>query len=389
MLQANSRAWMQVDLYAIEHNVEEIKKLLPSTTKIMAVVKANCYGHGDVEIAKILVKHEIDTFAVSSVDEAMNLRDVGIDGTILILGYTPPMHFHLLHENDLTQTVLSYEYGKKLNDFAKRKQTNIKVHIKVDTGMGRLGIRALEDDYHFDEISGVYQLKNIKVDGIFSHFSVSDSLDNADDLQYTDKQIVQFNKVLSDLKQAGINPMATHISNSYGVLNYPHLPYDFVRPGLILIGVTSNDQVAIKTKPDLIPAMSFLANISLVKKIKKGHHVSYGRNFTAESDRIVATVSCGYADGLPRLASNQHMYMLVHGQRAEIIGNICMDQCMIDVTHIKGVMEGDVVTIVGKDGNERITIDQWSRCVHSINNELLCMISARVPRLYTNKTSCL
>lgn len=388
MLQANSRAWMQVDLYAVEHNVEEIKKLLPSTTKIMAVVKANAYGHGDIEVAKVLAKHEIDTFAVSSVDEAMNLRNAGITGTILILGYTPPMHFHLLHENDLNQTVISYEYGKKLNEFAKRKQTIIQTHIKVDTGMGRLGIRALENDYHLDEIKAVYQLKNLKVNGIFSHFSVSDSLESQDDLAYTSKQIDRFNQVLADLLAAGINPMATHLSNSYGVLNYPKLPYDYVRPGLILLGVTSNDEIAINTKPDLIPAMQFLANVSHVKKIKKGDNVSYGRNFTASVDSIVATVSCGYADGLPRLASNQQMYMLVRGQKAEVIGNICMDQCMIDVTHIKGVEEGDVVTIVGEDGDEKITIDQWSRCVHTINNEMLCMISARVPRIYTNKTSC-
>lgn len=388
MLQANSRAWMQVDLYAVEHNVEEIKKLLPSTTKIMAVVKANAYGHGDIEVAKVLAKHEIDTFAVSSVDEAMNLRNAGITGTILILGYTPPMHFHLLHENDLNQTVISYEYGKKLNEFAKRKQTIIQTHIKVDTGMGRLGIRALENDYHLDEIKAVYQLKNLKVNGIFSHFSVSDSLESQDDLAYTSKQIDRFNQVLADLLAAGINPMETHLSNSYGVLNYPKLPYDYVRPGLILLGVTSNDEIAINTKPDLIPAMQFLANVSHVKKIKKGDNVSYGRNFTASVDSIVATVSCGYADGLPRLASNQQMYMLVRGQKAEVIGNICMDQCMIDVTHIKGVEEGDVVTIVGEDGDEKITIDQWSRCVHTINNEMLCMISARVPRIYTNKTSC-
>lgn len=388
MLQANSRAWMQVDLYAVEHNVEEIKKLLPSTTKIMAVVKANAYGHGDIEVVKVLAKHEIDTFAVSSVDEAMNLRNAGITGTILILGYTPPMHFHLLHENDLNQTVISYEYGKKLNEFAKRKQTIIQTHIKVDTGMGRLGIRALENDYHLDEIKAVYQLKNLKVNGIFSHFSVSDSLESQDDLAYTSKQIDRFNQVLADLLAAGINPMATHLSNSYGVLNYPKLPYDYVRPGLILLGVTSNDEIAINTKPDLIPAMQFLANVSHVKKIKKGDNVSYGRNFTASVDSIVATVSCGYADGLPRLASNQQMYMLVRGQKAEVIGNICMDQCMIDVTHIKGVEEGDVVTIVGEDGDEKITIDQWSRCVHTINNEMLCMISARVPRIYTNKTSC-
>ena len=385
MLQAKARAWVEIDMNAVEHNTREVQRILPESSTIMAVVKANCYGHGDVEISKRLVECGIQHFAVSSVDEAVKLRNTGINEMILILGYVPSIHYHYLIEYDLVATVISYEYGLKLSDFAISNKTQIKVHIKVDTGMARLGIRMLKDDYNLDKVLAVLQLNGLNVEGVFSHFSVSDSLLNEDDLAYTKQQISMFDRVLADLKEHGYDNLKTHMSNSYGVLNYPNLPYDYVRPGLLLVGVTSDDSIAINTDPLFIPALSFYANVSCVKTVHKGSCVSYGRHYRATSDRVIATVSCGYADGLPRAASNQGMSMLIHGQRAQVIGNICMDQCLIDVTDIKNVKEGDLVTIVGKEGQEQIKIDEWTRCVHSINNDLLCMISARVPRFYINQ----
>lgn len=381
MLQSNTRAWITVDRNAILHNLKEVNQLLTKENKVMAVVKANAYGHGDQVVAKLLENHGVEFFAVSSVDEALNLRQCGIQGDILILGYTPSCHFHHLVEKDLIQNFLSLDYAQKCNEYAFQNHTKIRGHIKVDTGMARLGIRCLDDDYNIDEIKAIYQLEHLQVEGIFSHFSVADENDE-DNLRYTNHQIELYERVLSDLKQAGIQPGVTHMQNSYGVLNYK-LNYDYVRPGLLMLGVTSDDSIAIRSNPDFIPALSLKANVSYVKKIRQGHNVSYGRHFTAQQDMKVATVSIGYADGVPRAASNCGMKVLVKGKRCEIIGNICMDQLMIDVSEVEDIQEGDVVTLIGKDGEERVTVDEWSRIVGTINNDMLCRFSARVPRFYT------
>ena len=213
-----------------------------------------------------------------------------------------------------------------------------------------------------------------------SHFPVSDCLDE-DCTEFTKKQIQLFDEVIDLLKSQGIDPGIRHLQNSYGILNYPELEYEYCRPGLLYMGVTSDDHIKIKTNPDFIPIMSMYANVSLVKWIYPGQSVSYGRHFIAEKPTKVATMSIGYADGLPRLLSNQGFEVLVHGQRCKLIGNLCMDQCMIDVTEVEDVKEGDVVCIVGHQGNEVVTVDQISRMAKTINNETLTSISSRVPRL--------
>lgn len=381
MLQAKARSWVVVDRNAILHNVEEIKKLIQEPTEIMAVVKANAYGHGDTVVAKLLENNGITSFAVSSVDEAVNLRKVGVTSDILILGYTPEVHFHYLFECDLIQNFLSLDYARKLNEFAKTCDIQIRGHIKVDTGMARLGIRCLENDYNIEDVKAIYELSNLKVEGIFSHYSVADELDE-NNLAYTDKQTAMFERVLQDLKESGLEIGKAHIQNSYGVLNY-QMQYDYVRPGLLLLGVTSDDSIAIRSNPDFIPALTWKANISYVKTIHAGDNVSYGRHYLAESDRVIATCSVGYADGVPRSASNHGLEVLVHGKRCPIVGNICMDQLMVDVTDVNDVCEGDEIILIGQDGNERVTVDEWSRCIHTINNDMLCRISVRVPRFYT------
>ena len=223
-------------------------------------------------------------------------------------------------------------------------------------------------------------MENLNVEGIFSHFPVSDCLDT-DCKAFTTKQIHLFDEVVDLLKKQGIEPGIRHIQNSYGILNYPELEYEYGRPGLLYMGVTSDDHIQIKTNPDFIPIMSMYANVSLVKWIKPGQSVSYGRHFIATKPTKVATMSIGYADGLPRLLSNQGFEVLVHGKRCKVIGNLCMDQCMIDVTDVEDVKEGDVVCIVGRQGDEVVTIDRISRMAKTINNETLTSISARVPRL--------
>ncbi|PXX77545.1 alanine racemase [Dielma fastidiosa] len=382
MLQSKSRAWLQVDGDAVRHNLKEIKNLIPETTEIMAVVKANCYGHGDRQLSMLMQQEGIKTFAVSSVDEALNLREAGISGEILILGYTPKEHFHYLHEKQLLQNFLSLDYASQLDEYASLHHVVIRGHIKIDTGMARLGIRCLDDDYNIQEVFEIYKLQHLSVEGLFSHFSVADSLDIEDDRAYTIHQRELFDQVIADVLQAGLNPGKLHLQNSYGVLNYPELCYDYVRPGILMLGFTSDDSISINTSPEFIPAMSLYAEVSRVRLVKKGCSVGYGRHYKAKEDRLIATVSIGYADGIPRAASNQGMQVLLHSQRAEIVGNICMDQLMIDVTGIEHVKSGDIVTLIGQDGNERVTIDEWSRCVHTINNDLVCQISARVPRFY-------
>lgn len=381
MLQSRSRAWVSVDRNAILHNIEEIHKLIDEPTKIMAVVKANAYGHGDCVVAKLLESRGIDTFAVSSVDEAINLRKVGIQGDILILGYTPECHFHYLVEENLIQNFLSLDYAKKLEDFGKEYHVLIRGHIKVDTGMGRLGIRYTDDEKNYEKIKAIYLFDHLEVEGIFSHYSVADELDDVN-LAYTNHQTELFEEVLQRLEKDGIPVGKKHIQNSYGVLNF-RMNYDYVRPGLLILGVTSDDSIAIHSNPDFIPALSWKANISYVKKVKKGSSISYGRHYICESDRVIATCSIGYADGVPRNASNCGMEVLVHGKRCKIVGNICMDQMMVDVSEIDDVSEGDVITLVGKENDEQIKIDEWSRCVHTINNDMLCRITSRVPRFYS------
>lgn len=381
MLVSETRSWLEIHLSNIEHNIKEIQKLLPNTNKILAIVKANAYGHGDVICAKELERLGIDLFGVSSIDEAVTLRTGGITKPILILGYTPPIHFHLLHKYDLLQTFLSLEYAEKLDDFAAKHDIVINGHVKVDTGMSRIGIVALEHEYHIDDIKKVYQMKHLNTCGIFSHFSVSDGLDE-DNKAFTSKQIALFDRVLNDLEMAGIDVGTRHLQNSYGILNYPELSYDYARPGLLWMGVTSDDHIAIHTNPDFKPVMEWKANVSLVKTIQKGVDVSYGRHYHADGKRRIATLSIGYADGYPRLVSNHGAQVLIHGQRAPIVGNICMDQMMIDVTDIDDVKEGDVVTLFGVDHGAILTIDELSRLAGTINNETFCRISARVPRIY-------
>lgn len=381
MLQSKTRSWVSIDRNAILHNVEEIKKLIDVETEIMAIVKANAYGHGDTVIAKLLENHGIKMFAVSSVDEALALRQVGVTSDILILGYTPEVHFHYLVEEDLIQTFLSLDYARKLNEFAQKVDFLIRGHIKVDTGMGRLGIRYVDNDQHMDEILEIFELKNLKVEGIFSHFSVADERDR-DNLAYTAHQNELFEEVLKVLASRKIVSLKAHIQNSYGILNYK-MKYDYVRPGLLLLGVTSDDSIEINSSPNFIPALSWYANVSYVKKVKVGSNISYGRNYCCQSDKMIATVSVGYADGVPRNASNKGMCVLVNGKRCPIVGNICMDQIMVDVSDVEDVKEGDVVTLIGKQGDERVTVDEWSRCVGTINNETFCRISSRVPRFYS------
>ncbi|MCI9523882.1 MAG: alanine racemase [Erysipelotrichaceae bacterium] len=382
MIETNKRCWAEINTSNIAHNVNEIRKIIPSQTKIMGIVKANAYGHGDVSMCKELLKSGVDFFGVACMEEALRLRQAHIQERILILGYTPKEQFHYLHEQNLIQTLISMDFAKELSDYACLNDVEIQCHVKVDTGMSRLGVQCKKEQWDIEDVKRMYHLPHIRVQGIFSHFSVSDDITHQENLTFTNHQIALFDLVLQKLKQAGIEPGITHLQNSYGILNYPHLSYDYVRPGLLHLGVTSDDALATIAKPDFRPVMTWKASISYVKWIEAGCDVSYGRTYTAKERIKVATVCVGYADGYPRMVSNMHKHVLIHGQRAEIIGRICMDQMMIDVSAITDVKTGDEVVLFGYDNDVLLSVDELSRACHTINNETLCWLSERVQRIY-------
>lgn len=376
---AGLRTWLEIDDSLVAHNLAETRKLI-GDTKIMGIVKANAYGHGALTIARALKKEGVDFFGVATVEEALELRQGGIEDPILILGYTPPASFGLLDQYGLTQSFLSLDYARKLSAWAKEHNTVIHGHVKVDTGMNRTGILFQDHVQHPEELLEVYALPHLSVEGIFSHFPVSDDL-GEEPVSFTRRQIDWFEKAIRTVEEAGYNPGLRHIQNSYGILNYGDLGCDYARPGLLYLGVTQDDSIPIASQPDFIPVLSWKTKVTLVKEIPAGASVSYGRNFIAETPRTIASLSVGYADGLPRACSNKNLEFLVRGHRAPVVGNICMDQCMIDVTGIEGVQEGDIVTLVGKDREETVTVDEMSRKAGTINNETLTRITSRVPRI--------
>lgn len=377
------RAWAEIDLDAIEHNVREIEKLI-GDTKIIGIVKANAYGHGAAACARALRDAGVGFFAVACIQEALDLRRQGIDEPILILGYTPPARFGDLVENDLIQTLVGYDYACKLSDYGQAHGIKVKSHLKVDTGMNRTGILYQDKARQYEKIRDVYALEGLDVQGIFSHFPVSDDL-GFESRNFTRHQIDLFNEVIDRLKQDGIDPGLRHIQNSYGILNYKDLGMDYCRPGLLYMGVTSDDEIPIATAPDFIPILSLKAKVTLVKTVPDGATVSYGRHYTCQGPRRIASLAIGYADGLSRACSNQNLMVSIRGHLVPIVGNICMDQCMADITGFEDIEEGDTAVLVGKDGGNILTIDAISRLARTINNETLSTLASRVDRVYKTK----
>ncbi len=376
---ATQRAWVEVDYQAIAHNVDQIQKLI-GNTKIMGIVKADAYGHGAIACAKALQACGVDFFAVACLQEAQELRQAGLDAPILILGYTPPANFAELARLDLIQSLLSKEYAQKLSAFGQEYDVKMKGHVKVDTGMNRTGILYQDGAKEYEDILALYRLPGLQVEGIFSHFPVSDDL-GSESTTFTQHQIDLFNEVCSRLKKDGLDVGLRHIQNSYGILNYQDLGMDYCRPGLLYMGVTSDDAIPILTHPHFIPILALKAKVTLVKTIPNGASVSYGRHYTAQGERKIASLSIGYADGLSRACSNQNLMVSIRGHLVPLVGNICMDQCMADITGFDDIQEGDVVTIIGQDGKNVCSVDQISRLSHTINNETLSCLTKRVVRL--------
>lgn len=370
------RTWCEIDLNALKYNIDTIRSI--TDKKIIAVVKANAYGHGDIEISTELQNLGIDYFAVSNIDEAIKLREHNINGNILILGYTPVEEAELLSKYDIIQTILGYEYALELNKSLQEKNCSARVHLAIDTGMNRIGFIQNQRHDTLEDVKLVYRLENLNVEGIFTHLCVADSF-RQDNVDFTEYQMHNLDTIVSELRKSGYNCGLVHAQNSAGLTNLQKEQYGAVRAGIILYGLNPSNDV----RKDVIykPIMSLKSVVSLVKHISADDTVGYGRTFKADKPIKIATVTAGYADGYSRLLSNRGE-VLIHGTRCKIIGNVCMDQFMVDISNVENVKSGDIVTLVGKDGSDEITLDELANLIGTINYELACNINLRASRVY-------
>ena len=366
--------WVEINLDAIASNVKNIKKLIGEKKELMAVVKGNAYGHDILEIASAVLKNGASKLAVARLEEGIFLRKSGITVPILVLGLTLKQQVELLVSYNITPTVSEYEMIEKLSESAFKEDKIAKVHLKVDTGMGRIGI---SPDYVLNFIKKVKVLKNVEIEGIFTHFSVADEKDKS----YTEAQFKKFTEILTVLEKEEIKIPVKHVGNSATLLDLPHMWLDLVRPGISIYGLYPSTEVQKTVK--LIPAHSFKTQIVFLKELPEGEYISYGRTYTTNQRRtVVASLPVGYADGYNRLLSNQGQ-ALVRGRRVSVIGRVCMDQTMIDVTDLPQVEIGDEVVLWGRQGQEEITAEEIAEKIGTINYEIVHMPDKkRVPKLF-------
>lgn len=363
-------AWLEINLDNLKRNFLTIKKFV-GDKKIISVVKANAYGHGALMVAKELEQLGTDMLAVANVEEGIELRKGGINKPILIFGFIFPEEINLLMDFSLTPTIYSETLAKELNKQVEKRKEKIKIHIKIDTGMARVGI-AWNESLGF--IKRIKALKGLEIEGLYSHFSSADEKNSA----FSEIQFRRFKKVIEQLNKEKINIPIKHMSNSAALLNFPQFNLDAVRPGILLYGLNPLPE---KLEFKIYPVMALKTRVIFMKEIKAGVSVGYGRTFYAKRPSLIATVPFGYADGYPRTLSNKGE-VLVKGRRAGIVGRICMDSLMIDVTDIKNPKEGDEVVVIGKSGKEEITVEELANLCQTINYEIACGIKERVKRLY-------
>ena len=370
------RAWAEVSLTKLRNNVEVIKSLNSGETEVMAVVKADAYGHGDEHIVRCLAEDcGIRYFAVSNLDEAIAVRKFAPAAEILILGYTPPEYAHEIAMYNIIQGVVSTEYAEAL---VKNSAEPIRCHIKIDTGMGRIGLKHDTPAECADEIAEMMKMEKLSVEGIYTHFAVADS-DDPDNVAYTDMQQKFILDSYDELAGRGIKLRHCHFMNSAATCYRNTSRSTLSRAGIILYGL--HPDISLDIPAGLEPVMELKAVISHVKTVKKGDCISYGRTFVADREMRIATVTIGYADGYSRQLSGKGE-ILVHGKRCRIVGRVCMDQLMMDVTDVPEAKSGDIVTMIGRDGDDIITADDLANVYGTIGYEVVCGISKRVPRIY-------
>lgn len=364
-----------IDLDAICHNIKEVKHVVGPDVKVMPVIKADGYGHGSVPVAKALNEIGVDAFAVAIIEEGITLRNNGIRQPILILGYTSEYQYSSLIQYEIEPTVFCYEMAESLSKIAQALGKDAKVHIKVDTGMNRIGFQPTEESAEI--IEKIANLPNIKIQGIFTHFACADEADKTS----AAKQKNKFDGFVKKLSDRGIEIPVKHVSNSAAIIDLQTYQLDMVRSGIITYGLYPSKEVSRKVL-DLKPAMTLKTHIVHVKEVEAGEGISYNHTYVTDKKTKIATIPVGYADGYPRLLSSRGR-VLIRGQYAPIIGRICMDQFMVDVTEIEGVSVMDEVTLVGKDGTCEITVEEVAELAGTINYEFICGIGKRVPRVYT------
>ena len=377
------RAWISIDKENLLHNVKELRRLSGAGCALMPAVKANAYGHGDVLVCRILQDAGIRDYCVASVDEGIRLRQAGISGQILILGYTHPDGFAELMHYRLTQTAVDLDCAGRLSVYAGKincgrtagNRDTIAVHVGVDTGMHRLGIPYDRTDL----IEKVWGLPDLRVTGLFSHLCVSDGLTDAEE-KYTREQIQRFDQAADYLHKKSIRGFKCHIQGSYGLLNYPEYSYDLSRPGIALYGCLSSADDRVRASVSLKPVLSLKARAASIKELPAGESAGYGLTYTADSTRRIAIVSVGYADGIPRSLSNCGE-ALVRGRKIPVIGRICMDQLTLDVTDVPGILPGDEVVLIGSSGECRLTAEDMAGKAGTITNEILSRLGGRLRRV--------
>lgn len=366
------RAWIEINLSNLENNINEIKKMLSKKTKIMAVVKANAYGHDSVLISRKLMDIGIKDFAVATLDEAIELRKNNINENILILGFTNFLDLKYVIKYDLIQTIVDYDYSEKIKELNLKEK--LKCHVGINTGMNRIG----EKSENLDKLYKIYENEKLDILGTYSHLCVADS-SSLEDIEFSKMQIEKFDKCIKALNKKGYNTGMIHLQSSYGLINYPNLNYDYVRIGILMYGVNSSKESYQLNTLNLKPVLSLKTRITSIKEIYNNDSVSYGRTYIAKEKRKIATLGIGYADGIPRSLSNKDMLVCINGYYGKVIGKICMDQMIIDITELPNVKVGDIATLIGDD--KKIYAEEISNKADTITNELLCRLGTRLKRI--------
>lgn len=367
------RVYTKINLDNIKKNLQDVRKKFGDSMLIMGIVKANAYGHGAVETARALVEFGANMLGVAAIDEALELRENGITAPILILGQIFRQDYESAIENDITCTVIDVETAKGISQKAAELKRNAKIHIKIDTGMGRIGFPP--DENGKNQIKEIFSLESITVEGAFTHFATADNTDKA----FANEQKAKFIQLTDELINEGYKIPVRHMYNSASAMELEGYAGEMIRCGIMLYGLYPSEEMNKEYK--LYPALEFKSHISFVKAVGKGFKVSYGSTYVTQRDMTIATVPVGYGDGYPRYLSNKGE-VLVHGTRCKILGRVCMDQFMIDVSHLDNVQIADEVTLVGVDGDEIITVDEVSEREARFNYEFCCLITPRVPRIY-------
>lgn len=373
MNNSKERSWIEINTKNLEYNINQIKQIIPKTTQIMAVVKANAYGHDSIIISKKLQEIGINDFAVATLPEAITLRENNITGNILILGYTEPEELQKVIDNNIMQTIVDNDYAKSV--LKNNLHGKLKCHVKINTGMNRIG--EFYDD--FTALSEIYQNPALQIEGTFTHLCVSDS-DKIEDINFTKEQINRFDKAIEFIKNQGLNPGKLHTQASYGTINYTNCKYDYVRMGILMYGINASYDCYNKYNVEFKAVMAVKSKVTSIKYINPEETVSYGRTFKADNKIKIASVGIGYADGVPRALSNI-LIVKINNKKYHQIGRICMDQLMIEINDENPIAIGDEVILIDPNESKDLTLEDWAKLTNTITDEIICQFTTRLKRI--------